>query len=904
MQASAAIPETGNDGVTKTQGTVETKSSDPSEVGTEATGDGGTPDLPLPEPRPQPEEDPTGAATTVATASALENAAQKAPAATLADVLGKRSTPSTTVPLAGPKSKPAKSHKKAKATAGPGIASFFGGGNAGVDNNLHESDDHEGAGSPSASTEGDAENAEAGANAAARSEQCRRAAEQEAGLGFCAAIAASKVDEDTRRRGAEAAMAAKETETEAETTQTKAPPSAPPVAADKAKQTHPLLLAAARKKTSLEKAACDKAAADTAAVANAAAEKAGKAAAAAKAAADRAAAKTAKEHEKSLKAETALAEKAAKAREKLVKAEKASADKAAKITKAAADTAERERSAAVLAKTAAQTECDAETEAAARADAIAKVEARLRFETAQSKPTFDSVSNEPTVATTTETAKETKGTKESGNTKNPFFMTAEERKRVSVAAETAAKDAKDAAAAAALKTEIECVKKVDAELSAGRKPHHFFAMQREKTASVKEGSSKPFLQGGYFEPKPAPLEKAGPPKHVARAGDTQVERDNRNLLAAKMGPLRRVVEASLASRLNCGTSLLEDVEFDKVLCTTTPTPPAIDPTETEFDTHEEREDAMLTDTAKFVLASRGEWNAAAVVSGALARTRGELRRQLISIRTRGVVPRGDDATRGRPAVNAGALWVDLYKPHATGDCVGDPNAASHVRDWLRAWQTQIASEAFGGVGGGAGDGAKNKACKKQPPKKKQKRDSSDEDWDPNDDGDGDDDDGVATDLSRGGYVPLVNKKGVPASGALVCGPVGCGKTAAVYAAARELGFTVLEVNASSKRSGAEILTQFGEATQSRRFRNGGDGIGGGKKQTNSGAGGLFGLFGVATQEKKPGVTSGTKRHMETDPVGDPTYDKSNTLILFEEVDVLRGEDRGFMYVFYFPNPPP
>ena len=57
MQASAAIPETGNDGVTKTQGTVETKSSDPSEVGTEATGDGGTPDLPLPEPRSQPEEE-------------------------------------------------------------------------------------------------------------------------------------------------------------------------------------------------------------------------------------------------------------------------------------------------------------------------------------------------------------------------------------------------------------------------------------------------------------------------------------------------------------------------------------------------------------------------------------------------------------------------------------------------------------------------------------------------------------------------------------------------------------------------------------------------------------------------------------------------------------------------------
>lgn len=49
---------------------------------------------------------------------------------------------------------------------------------------------------------------------------------------------------------------------------------------------------------------------------------------------------------------------------------------------------------------------------------------------------------------------------------------------------------------------------------------------------------------------------------------------------------------------------------------------------------------------------------------------------------------------------------------------------------------------------------------------------------------------------------------------LLVGPSGCGKTATVYALAEELGFHVLEVNASSKRNGKTVLSQLHEATQS------------------------------------------------------------------------------------------
>ena len=98
----------------------------------------------------------------------------------------------------------------------------------------------------------------------------------------------------------------------------------------------------------------------------------------------------------------------------------------------------------------------------------------------------------------------------------------------------------------------------------------------------------------------------------------------------------------------------------------------------------------------------------------------------------------------------------------------------------------------------------------------------------------------------------------------------------MYAAAEEFGFKVLEVNPSRKRSGLEVLNQFGEATQSRR-------IGGGDEQKKPAAstGGIGGFFGKKQQPAAPKDTQ--------------TKDAAkNTLILFEEVDVLRGEDRGFM----------
>ncbi|XP_061032021.1 ATPase family AAA domain-containing protein 5 [Eubalaena glacialis] len=124
------------------------------------------------------------------------------------------------------------------------------------------------------------------------------------------------------------------------------------------------------------------------------------------------------------------------------------------------------------------------------------------------------------------------------------------------------------------------------------------------------------------------------------------------------------------------------------------------------------------------------------------------------------------------------LWTEKYQPQNSGELIGNELAIRKLHSWLKDWKRRAELE--------EGQNLKGKRDEKQ-----------------EDPLDGIDFKGSSDDEEN----RLCNT-------VLITGPTGVGKTAAVYACAQELGFKIFEVNASSQRSGRQILSQLKEATQS------------------------------------------------------------------------------------------
>ncbi|XP_022093613.1 ATPase family AAA domain-containing protein 5-like isoform X2 [Acanthaster planci] len=136
-------------------------------------------------------------------------------------------------------------------------------------------------------------------------------------------------------------------------------------------------------------------------------------------------------------------------------------------------------------------------------------------------------------------------------------------------------------------------------------------------------------------------------------------------------------------------------------------------------------------------------------------------------------------------------WTEKYQPVSSAEVIGNAQAMRRLTGWLTEWKKKTARI--------------KKKMKRQQGQHQNKTlsalplEESDSDFDlgsESDNSDSEDDDDSLSNAM------------------LIIGPCGCGKTAAVYACAKELGFKVFEVNASSKRTGKQILADLGEATQS------------------------------------------------------------------------------------------
>ncbi|XP_058848280.1 ATPase family AAA domain-containing protein 5-like isoform X2 [Acipenser ruthenus] len=133
------------------------------------------------------------------------------------------------------------------------------------------------------------------------------------------------------------------------------------------------------------------------------------------------------------------------------------------------------------------------------------------------------------------------------------------------------------------------------------------------------------------------------------------------------------------------------------------------------------------------------------------------------------------------SVKEDVLWTEKYQPQHSSEVIGNSVAVKKLHSWLKEWKLRADREE-----------------KKKQKEKKQEKEKS-EAWD---------DDDFKDDQSEDELEDLL------CNTVLITGPPGVGKTAAVYACAQELGFKVFEVNASSQRSGRQILSQLKEATQS------------------------------------------------------------------------------------------
>ncbi|KAK3944350.1 ATPase family AAA domain-containing protein 5 [Diplogelasinospora grovesii] len=268
-----------------------------------------------------------------------------------------------------------------------------------------------------------------------------------------------------------------------------------------------------------------------------------------------------------------------------------------------------------------------------------------------------------------------------------------------------------------------------------------------------------------------------------------------------------------------------------------------------------------------------------------------------------------------------ANWAQKYAPTSAVEVLQTGQEASLLRDWLRALMVQSVdtgapendkSKAGPGKIKGSGGGKARKKRKKldgfivssdDEGYELSELSDCEEDWNPSGSR------GImrktvvrSANLSRG-------KEGLRLNNTLVIsGAHGCGKTAAVYAVAKELDFEVFEINSSSRRSGKDVLEKIGDMTRNHLVQQqhqangpaeGGEATGvedevaadlkSGKQSTMS----SFFKPKTAAAAKPKNAPKVAASGQQKETKSDAPKTQRQSLILLEEVDMLYEEDRQF-----------
>ncbi|KAJ5356910.1 hypothetical protein N7517_011519 [Penicillium concentricum] len=251
------------------------------------------------------------------------------------------------------------------------------------------------------------------------------------------------------------------------------------------------------------------------------------------------------------------------------------------------------------------------------------------------------------------------------------------------------------------------------------------------------------------------------------------------------------------------------------------------------------------------------------------------------------------------------LWTHKYAPQSAEDVLQLGREPQMLRDWLRHLKITAVD-----TGKSSKEHAKTKSKSKRDKKakKRQKADkldgfvvSSEEEASEMDNLSGSDDElagGVTTTpqrtVVRSGDIAS-GLHGAPMTNAiLLSGPAGSGKTASVYAVAKELDFEIFEINAGSRRSARDMLERVGDMTQNHLVHLLNESENSTNNDKDSAKQNKLKSFfkGPPSNPSKPVSQSGeTSPKPETAPRR--PREQKQSLILLEEADILFEEDRQF-----------
>ncbi|KAJ4996656.1 ATPase family AAA domain-containing protein 5 [Colletotrichum sp. SAR 10_66] len=262
-------------------------------------------------------------------------------------------------------------------------------------------------------------------------------------------------------------------------------------------------------------------------------------------------------------------------------------------------------------------------------------------------------------------------------------------------------------------------------------------------------------------------------------------------------------------------------------------------------------------------------------------------------------------------------WAQKYAPILAEEVLQSGKEGVLLKEWLQTLRVQSVN-----TGTATADQKSSGAKPGSAAKKKRKRNKLDNfivsDGDETEFlpsvSDDDEDDWLPT-HSQGGPKKTVIRRDIGkdlsrlTNAVVLSGPHGSGKTAAVYAVAKELDFEIFEINASSRRNGKDVMEKVGDMTQNHLVQHNRQGkddskaaddetskdIKSGKQNTMMS---FFKPKAATKLESKPQAEPKPEQKTEQ-PAEAPKTTKAKTqnqkqsLILLEEVDVLYEEDKQF-----------